>query len=149
MHTTKKGLTGRLHASALLAVAVAVAVAGLALAACGSSGGGGKTVALTQTDNGRTVALKTGDTLRITLPENLTTPYAWKFTAKPSAQVMTLTSSEYVPAPVAPHVVGSGGHQIYTFKVKKAETTSLALALSYVGRTPKVVQRFAVNVTPG
>jgi predicted secreted protein len=141
MNTSKKGLTGGLRGSA------PVAVAGLALAACGSSGA--KTVALTQTDNGRTVALKTGDMLRITLPENLTTPYAWKFTAEPSAQVMALTSSKYVATPVAPDVVGSGGHQIYTFKVHKAASTSIALALSYVGRTPKVVQRFAVNVKPG
>lgn len=95
------------------------------------------------------MALKTGDTLRITLPENLTTPYAWKFTAKPSAEVMTLTSSKYVRKPVAPNIVGSGGNQIYTFKVHKAGSTSLALALSYVGRTPKVVQRFAVDVKPG
>ena len=122
-------------------------MAALALAACGGSGG--KSVALTQADNGKTVALKSGDTLRITLPENLTTPYAWKFTAKPSAQVLTLTSSKYVPTPVAPKVAGSGGHQIYTFKVKRAGTTSIGLALSYVGRTPKVVQRFALNVRPG
>ncbi len=141
MNMGMKGFMARTRAPAL------VALAGLALTACGSSGG--KTVALTQTDNGRTVALKTGDTLRITLPENRTTPYAWKFTAEPSAQVMTLTSSSYVPTPVAPHVVGSGGHQVYTFKVRNAGNTAIALALSYVGRTPQVVQRFAVSVRPG
>ncbi len=141
MNTTMSAITGRLQASALLALT------GLALAACGSSGG--KTVAITQTDNGRTVALKTGDTLRLTLPENPTTPYAWKFSAQPSAQVMTLTSSKYIRTPAAPNIVGSGGHQVYTFKVQKAGTTSLALALTYVGRPPKVVQRFAVTVQPG
>ncbi len=79
-----------------------------------------KTVTLADKDNGRKVSLNAGDTLVVRLKSNVTTGYSWRMadgTPDTALSSWLKTSGEplYVPDPHAPHVVGSGGTQVFRF----------------------------------
>jgi predicted secreted protein len=129
------------------ALAIAVTVAALALATCQPALA--MTVGLTKRDSGRTVFLRDGDVVQITLAENRSTPYRWAFQTRPSRTVLRLTKSVYVPSPAPPGVVGRGGHHIYTFKAVGTGTTALKLVLRYIANPKKVASTFSLRVRPG
>jgi inhibitor of cysteine peptidase len=80
-------------------------------------------MSLTETDNGRTIDVRLGDTVRITLRENATTGYRWAID-RLDADLIEATGSE-------PHYVenkiGVGGTVDFTFKGKKAGTAAVVL----------------------
>jgi inhibitor of cysteine peptidase len=78
---------------------------------------------LTEMDNGRTVNLRVGESVRLTLPENATTGYRWT--------VDHFDREVVDPAGSEPHyaggAVGSAGQITFDFKVKKAGSGDVAL----------------------
>ena len=104
---------------------------------------------LRQRDSGRTVQLRKGDILEITLAENRTTPYRWRFAQRPSRRVLRLKKSEYVPSPAPPGVVGRGGKHVYRFRAIRRGITSLRLVETHVSDPEDVSGRFRVSIRPG
>ena len=78
---------------------------------------------LTEADNGRTVELRAGDTLRISLPENAATGYGWAVD-RVDGEVIKAAGSQ-------PHysgdAVGSGGLMTFTFEATKAGSGEIVL----------------------
>ena len=78
---------------------------------------------LTEADNERTVDLRVGESVRLTLPENATTGYRWT--------VDHFDREVVDPAGSEPHyaggAVGSAGQIMFDFKAKKAGSGEVAL----------------------
>ena len=83
-------------------------------------------LSLVETDNDRTVDVRVGDVVRITLPENASTGYRWAIDRYDEDIVEALGSEPRYPAGTA-GTVGSGGEIAFTFKAKKAGTGEIAL----------------------
>ncbi len=71
---------------------------------------------LNASDNGRTVVLRSGEVLRVVLPENATTGYRWAV-ERWDREVAGLVAEapQYPPG----SAVGSGGHVEFLFKARK------------------------------
>ena len=78
---------------------------------------------LTEADNGRTVALRVGETVRVTLPENATTGYRWAVDRLEGDVVEAVGSEPHYSA----GAVGAGGEVTFTFKATKAGPGALTL----------------------
>jgi predicted secreted protein len=100
-------------------------------------------------DSGRTVYVKKGDTIKVTLADNPSTPYSWSYQTRPSGKILKLVSNVYVANPHPPGFVGGGGHRTWTFKVLKGGTTSFTLVLRYIAAPHNVGGRFTLHVTQG
>ena len=78
---------------------------------------------LTEADNERTVDLRVGDSVRLTLPENATTGYRWT--------VDHFDREVVEPAGSEPHyaggAVGAAGQVTFDFKAKQAGSGEVAL----------------------
>jgi predicted secreted protein len=81
------------------------------------------TTALTQADSGKTIQIKSGDTISINLPENPTTGYRWTIQSA-DEQYLELQSSDYAGAGTAP---GSGGQRLFVFRTKASGSVDLQL----------------------
>lgn len=111
---------------------VAVASGLLPLSGCqvynhGESLHEGKPVAgmtLTQSDNGRSVTISPGETLRIELDENPGTGFRWAL-ERGSDPILELRTSDYIPAAGAG--AGGGGQRVWTFTARKTGEARLAL----------------------
>jgi inhibitor of cysteine peptidase len=102
---------------------------------------------LVETDNDRTVDIRVGDTVRITLPENATTGYRWAIDHYDKEFIEAVaTEPKY-----AKKAIGSGGDVSFLFEGKKAGTGEIALKnwRSWEGDS-SVTARFRVrlNVRP-
>jgi inhibitor of cysteine peptidase len=137
----------------LLMVAVLVSSAVL-----GCSGGAGSHAAtktievamddvLKQSVIGRDIALAVGDTLKVTLGSNHTTPYRWTADAKiGDATVVKQTSHEYLRG--NPALMGAPGSEVWTFAALKAGTTTVVTSYAgIVGSDPTPVCTFTARVT--
>jgi inhibitor of cysteine peptidase len=80
-------------------------------------------LSLVETDNDRTVDVRVGDVVRITLPENASTGYRWTIDRYDEDIVEALGSEPRYQS----SAVGSGGEIAFTFKAKKAGTGEIAL----------------------
>jgi len=78
---------------------------------------------LTEADNNRTIELRVGDTVRVSLPENATTGFRWAID-RLDGEVIEAVGSESHRAGGA---VGSGGEVTFTFKAKKAGADDITL----------------------
>jgi inhibitor of cysteine peptidase len=78
---------------------------------------------LVETDNDRTVEVRLGDVVRITLPENASTGYRWTIDRYDEDIIEALGSEPRYPA----GDVGSGGEIAFNFKAKKAGSGEIAL----------------------
>jgi inhibitor of cysteine peptidase len=67
---------------------------------------------LTENDNGRTVAVKTGESLQISLPDNVTTGYQWTIVAYNKNIVKELGSNSFYPS----SAIGAGGKIVFVFQ---------------------------------
>jgi inhibitor of cysteine peptidase len=137
----------------LLMVAVLVSSAVL-----GCSGGPGSRAAtktievsmddvLNQSVIGRDVALAVGDTLKVTLGSNHTTPYRWTADAKiGDAAIVKQTSHDYVRP--NSDLMGAPGTEVWMFAAVKAGTTTIVTAYAgIVGSDPMPVCTFTARVT--
>ena len=78
---------------------------------------------LTEADNDKTVDLRVGETVRVSLPENATTGYRWAVDRLDEEVIEAVGSEPNYPG----DAVGSGGHVAFTFKAKKAGSGEIAL----------------------
>ena len=78
---------------------------------------------LTEADNERTVDLRVGQSVRLTLPENATTGYRWAID-RLDRDVVAEAGSEAHPSGGA---IGSAGNVTFDFTAKKAGSSEVAL----------------------
>jgi len=91
-----------------------------------------------------------GQTFKITLPSNPTTGYHWQLANEPNAAILTAAGHEYQAE--TPARIGSGGHEIWTFRACGMGRT--AFSLQYVrswetGLPPADISRFEIIVLSG
>jgi inhibitor of cysteine peptidase len=85
---------------------------------------GPREVQLTDADNGKTIELKKGQVLRITLAANPTTGYTWEVVEGDEKVVRQLGEIKFKPESEA---LGAGGVQIIRLEVMNAGQTTLKL----------------------
>jgi inhibitor of cysteine peptidase len=100
-------------------------------------------LSLTENDDGRTVEVRAGDTVRINLPENATTGYRWAID-RIDQNVIEAVGSE-------PHytgkAVGSGGQVTFTLRAKKTGSSDVVLKnWRHFEGDASVTKRFRVRV---
>jgi inhibitor of cysteine peptidase len=79
---------------------------------------------LAENDNGSDVAIRPGESIRISLPENATTGFSWEIDRYADACIEALARESSYPAGGA---VGSAGRVAFTFKGKKPGQGEIAL----------------------
>jgi len=126
-------------------IALVSALAALIMLA-GASSASAMTVLVRQGDSGRTVHLRPGDVIKLTLAENPSTGYGWRWSRRPARRVLRTVSSKYVADPVPPGTVGSGGKHTWVFKARRRGETSFRLALTPPGESRPVTRRFRLRV---
>ncbi len=134
----------------ILAVLVSSALSGCST---GSRAASTKTIevsiddVLKQSAITRDVTLSVGDTLKVTLGSNHTTPYRWTPDPKiGDPTIVKQASHEYV----RPHTdrVGAPGSEVWTFTALKAGTTTIVTGYaSFVGSDTSPTCTFTANVT--
>jgi inhibitor of cysteine peptidase len=87
------------------------------------------TIAADKSYDGRTLNLRVGDGVKLSLPENPTTGYRWEFLAKPEP-VCVIVSDGYVASGGAGGggAVGSGGTHEWMFRAVSKGTGGVSLA---------------------
>ena len=103
-------------------------------------------LALTDADNGRTVELDVGGTIRISLPENAAGGYRWEIDRVDGAIEAAGSQPHYPGA-----AVGSGGLMTFTFAAKKPGKGGIVLKNWRAFEGDKSVQqrfRLTVEVKP-
>jgi inhibitor of cysteine peptidase len=80
-------------------------------------------LSLTETDNGRTIDLRLGDKIQITLPENATTGYRWAIDRYDEELVEAISTEPHYEG----KAVGSGGEVAFSFQAKKPGAGEIAL----------------------
>jgi inhibitor of cysteine peptidase len=80
-------------------------------------------LSLVESDNGRAVDIRLGETVRITLPENATTGYRWAIDRYDEEFMEALATEPRYPA----NAVGSGGEVAFAFQGKKMGTGEIVL----------------------
>ncbi len=99
---------------------------------------------LTESDNNRKLSIHSGDTMRITLPENATTGYRWQIDRCERDIVGVVAEDPQYTSTV----VGSGGHVEFVLQGRKPGVCEIALKQwrSWEGDT-SVIARFRLYVT--
>ena len=80
-------------------------------------------LSLAERDSGRTVDVRVGEKLQISLPENASTGYRWEIDQCDEEFIEPLGSEAHYSGPA----VGSGGETVFSFQGKKAGTGGIAL----------------------
>jgi len=100
---------------------------------------------LTEKDQGKSITVKAGDTITVTLNENPTTGFRWEV-EKYDADIIALRNSSFVPP--ATSSPGAGGEHVFMFEGKKPGTAQLALELKRNWQaSDAVTKRYAVSVS--
>ena len=86
-----------------------------------------KTVEMTRDDDGKTVTVRPGDTVRIKLKSNRTTGYSWAMTGKLDEKVLKSEGNEYKVDEHPAGMVGVGGSDVWTFQALAAGKTEIVL----------------------
>jgi inhibitor of cysteine peptidase len=79
---------------------------------------------LTQADKGKSVTIRSGEVMGISLDENPGTGFRWTL-EQGNGEILELLSSDYIQAPGSE--VGGGGKRIWKFKAKKVGDVQLVL----------------------
>ncbi len=109
------------------------------------------TLALVESDNGKSFTVKVGDTISVVLAGNPTTGYEWESAmAEEVAPLLTLNGGKatYTPDKVEEGIVGSGGK--YTFVFTAAAAGQVELKLKYwrsFEAQAEPLQTFGVTIT--
>jgi inhibitor of cysteine peptidase len=100
-----------------------------------------------ESDNGRTVDVRLGEEVRITLPENATTGYRWAIDRYDEEFIEALATEPHYTA----KAIGSGGEVTFIFKGKQAGTGEIVLKhwRHWEGES-SITKRFSIrlNVKP-
>lgn len=100
-------------------------------------------ITIVEKDNGQTVDLRLGNSVRIVLPENATTGYRWTIDRYDDEFIEAMaTESHYTGK-----VLGSGGNVEFTFKGKKMGTGEIVLKeWRHWEGDASITRRFCVNL---
>ncbi len=95
----------------------------------------------------QSVTLAVGNTLKVTLGSNYTTPYRWTADAKiADPDVMQQTDHRYVKP--STDMLGAPGTEVWTFTALKPGTTTITTSYaSFVGKDTKPASTYTANVT--
>jgi inhibitor of cysteine peptidase len=118
------------------------ALIGVAAAGCGDgAGAAGGSLNLAAGDNGKTLTIKVGDTVKVVLTANATTGYSWAaaLSEKDDALLEQLGEADYTPDSTDQAIVGSGGTATLSFKALAKGTAELVLTYA---------QQFDTAATP-
>jgi inhibitor of cysteine peptidase len=98
---------------------------------------------LVGTDNNRTVDIHLNETVRITLPENATTGYAWTVESYDKALFNELPAEQHYPQ----GLVGAGGEVVFIFQGKKTGSGDILLKQwrSWEGDS-SIIGRFHIKI---
>lgn len=88
---------------------------------------GPSTVTVSQADNGKTVSLRTGDYLNVTLQENPTTGYRWVVTERDDSRLRLVGDQYAAPDPGPTGQTGGGGQRLLRFQALGEGPTCLRL----------------------
>jgi inhibitor of cysteine peptidase len=80
-------------------------------------------VSLVETDNGRTIDVRPGETVQVTLPENATTGYRWAVDHYDQDSIEAVSTEPHYPA----KAVGAGGEVAFSFRAKKIGSGEIVL----------------------
>ena len=80
-------------------------------------------LSLTEIDNGRTVDVRLGDMVQVTLPENATTGYRWAIDRYDEEFIEVLKSEPHYTE----NTIGVGGTIAFTFQARKVGTGEVVL----------------------
>ena len=98
---------------------------------------------LGQTDNDRTVDIRAGDSVRISLPENATTGFRWAIDRYDEEIIEAVATEPHYPA----NAIGSGGGISFIFRGKKIGTGEIGLKnWRHWEGDPSVTARFRVRL---
>jgi predicted secreted protein len=99
-------------------------------------------------DDGSTITLAVGDTIKVVLEGNPTTGYGWTAALTPadSGIIQQVGEPTYVPDSVPSGIVGAGGTYTFTFKALAVGQVSLKLAYARPWESVPPLQTFAVTV---
>ncbi len=102
-------------------------------------------VNLSQADNGKSLDLRPGDTISLSLAENRLAGYEWAV-QQGSEGILALEDDTY--SPPSGGVVGGGGVRTLTFRASKPGVERLQLELaSLFPRSVPVAERYGVLIT--
>jgi inhibitor of cysteine peptidase len=92
-------------------------IAGLALTGCTTSRLSEHPRTLTEEEDGRRIAMQVGETLVVRLPSNPSTGYGWVNSSSGETTLRREIDGTYQPGPRPEGVVGSGGTEVWQFRV--------------------------------
>ena len=98
---------------------------------------------LTEADNGRTVDLRVGETVDVTLPENATTGYRWAVDRLDPGIVEANESKARYPS----DRTGSAGEATFSFKASEAGSGDVSLKYwRHFEGDSSITQRFRIRL---
>lgn len=101
-------------------------------------------IVVTQSDQGRTVDVRSGDVIVIRMTENLTTGYGWEIESG-EGTVVTLAESNYVE--VAGKDMGCGGMRVLRFVALAQGNQEVRLQLRRPWDPPnKSIEQFGITI---
>jgi predicted secreted protein len=111
----------------------------------------GTTVTVTEKQNHKTVSVKAGQTIKVSLDSNNTTGYGWTVAGKPNAKVLKLKAKHY-DTPKGKNskrpLMGAGSREIWTFSVLGKGKTDLVMHyVSPKDKNPKPARVFKITVS--
>lgn len=116
----------------------------------GCDGGGGcnrsQTIALTEADNGKTVAMNLVDQIEVTLSANATTGFVWENVLTEGSIIVQVGDSVYTVNPSCAHLDGCGGTETFTFEAVETGTGSIKLIYHQPFSDADPLKVFEVNV---
>lgn len=84
-----------------------------------------RTVTISETDNGKSLALGLGDDIVLTLAENPTTGYRWQLDSPPGL-IVSVTGDSFTPGSGQ---IGGGGTRTFSLRALRAGAARLSLKL--------------------
>lgn len=106
---------------------------------------------VTEKQSGQTISVSKSTIVEIRLDGNITTGYSWEVSQISGQSASQQGKVQYLNAPHAPNVVGSGGTFVATFKADQAGLTSITLVYHRPwekNKAPAKTFTVKVNVTP-
>jgi inhibitor of cysteine peptidase len=96
---------------------------------------------IVESDNGRTVDIRLGESVRINLSENATTGYRWTIDRYDEELIEALSTKSHYP----PNTIGVGGEVSFIFRGKKIGTGEIVLKhWRHWEGDPSVTTRFRI-----
>ena len=142
--------------SAILLTAAAVFAVALFVVACSKSNNetpsnpsSEKFVDVEEENNGNTIHVLPGETIRIKLRSNPSTGYSWALGPIEEGMFETSGESEFVANPHREGEAGYGGCEIWTFKAEQSGETEISLVYARSWEDKDPAKTFKLNVVIG